>query len=49
MVGYHERVIFVNAASQTAASVPTLTFDLEDEGRGTFHSSADVITQVGAV
>ncbi|CAG01724.1 unnamed protein product, partial [Tetraodon nigroviridis] len=45
MVGYHERVIFVNAASQTAASVPTLTFDLEDEGRGTFHSSADVITQ----
>lgn len=45
MVGCHERVIFVNATPHTASSVPTLTFNLEDEG----HGSADVITQVGDV
>lgn len=49
MVGCHERVIFVNATPRTASSVPTLTFNLEDEGHGGFQSSANVITQVGDV
>lgn len=49
MVGCHERVIFVNAAPHSASSVPTLTFNLEDEGHGSFQSSAEVITQVGHV
>lgn len=49
MVGCHERVIFVNATPHTASSVPTLTFNLEDEGQARFQSSADVFTQVGDV
>lgn len=49
MVGCQERVIFVNATPHTALSVPTLTFNLEEEGSEGLHSSADVITQVGAV
>lgn len=49
MVGCQERVIFVNATPHTASSVPTLTFNLEEEGNESFYSSADVITQVGDV
>lgn len=42
-------MIFVNAAPHTASSGPTLTFNLEEEGNEGFHSSADIITQVGDV
>ncbi|TDH01678.1 hypothetical protein EPR50_G00182750 [Perca flavescens] len=38
MVGFDDKVIFVNATPPTAQSIPTLRFSLEDQG--------DVITQV---
>uniref|UniRef100_A0A8C9WRQ0 ATPase cation transporting 13A2 n=1 Tax=Sander lucioperca TaxID=283035 RepID=A0A8C9WRQ0_SANLU len=39
MVGFDDKVIFVNATPHTAQSIPTLRFSLEDRG--------EVITQVG--
>ena len=46
MVESHEKVIFVNAAPQTAQSMPTLKFTLEDNEATGAQSSMEVITQV---
>uniref|UniRef100_A0A3Q3X418 Cation-transporting P-type ATPase N-terminal domain-containing protein n=1 Tax=Mola mola TaxID=94237 RepID=A0A3Q3X418_MOLML len=45
MVESHEKVIFVNAAPQTAQSMPTLKFSLEDNEATGAQSSMEVITQ----
>ncbi|KAG7226888.1 hypothetical protein INR49_022183 [Caranx melampygus] len=45
MVGYDERVIFVNATPHTSQSPPTLRFTLEDEATTASQSSVEVITR----
>ncbi|XP_070823849.1 polyamine-transporting ATPase 13A2 isoform X2 [Chaetodon trifascialis] len=45
MVGFDEKVIFVNATPHTAQSMPTLMFNVEDAGATDTQSSIEVITQ----
>ncbi|XP_029291341.1 polyamine-transporting ATPase 13A2 isoform X2 [Cottoperca gobio] len=45
MVGFDEKVIFVNATPHTAQSMPTLKFSLEDRGSPAAQSSAEIINQ----